>query len=218
MLMKNRVIIALPKGRLYETATELLGKSGIVIPPAPDGSRKLVFPDAEGRFEFVPLKPVDIPVYVESGTIDAGIVGSDVLRENEADVYEPVDLGIGRCRLVLAAPAGVRLSASGSLRVATKYPRTTERFFRNKQLHVHIVKLDGSVEIAPLLGLAEAIVDLVETGRTLRENGMNVVEDVASVSAKLIINRTSMKMKSADVRHLITQLDTVVYENPGQQN
>jgi len=213
--MKNRVLIALPKGRLYETGTELLGKAGIVIPPAAEGSRKLVFPDAGGRYEFVPLKPIDIPVYVESGTIDAGIVGSDILREIEADVYEPVDLGIGRCRLVLAAPSGVELRPAGSVRVATKYPRTTERFFRGKRLHVHIVKLDGSVEIAPLLGLADMIVDLVETGRTLRENGMHVVEDVASVSAKFIVNRTAMKTKSADVRHLISQLDTVVYENPG---
>lgn len=215
--MKNRVLIALPKGRLYEAGTELLGKAGIIIPPAAGGSRKLVFPDEGGRYEFVPLKPGDIPVYVESGTIDAGIVGSDVLREVEADVYEPVDLGIGICRMVLAAPAGTALPRGGSLRVATKYPRTTERYFRGKQLHVHIVKLDGSVEIAPLLGLADAIVDLVETGRTLRENGMHIVEDVAPVSAKLIVNRTAMKMKSGDVRHLITQLDTVVYENPGQQ-
>lgn len=216
--MKNRVRIALPKGRLYDTGMELLGKAGIIILPAADGSRKLVFPDTEGRYEFVPLKPIDIPVYVESGTIDAGIVGSDILRELDADVYEPVDLGIGRCRLVLAAPAGVPLPRAGSLRVATKYPRTTGRFFKGKQLHVHIVKLDGSVEIAPLLGLADAIVDLVETGRTLRENGMHIVEDVARVSAKLIVNRTAMKMKSDDVRHLITQLDAVVYENPGQQN
>ncbi len=216
--MKSRVLIALPKGRLYETGTELLGKAGIVIPPAASDSRKLVFSDAAARYGFVLLKPIDIPVYVESGTIDAGIVGSDILRELEADVYEPVDLGIGGCRMVLAAPSGVPLPRVGSLRVATKYPRTTERFFRGKQIHVHIVKLDGSVEIAPLLGLADAIVDLVETGRTLRENGMHIVEDVARVSAKLIVNRTAMKMKSEDVRHLITQLDTVVYENPGQQN
>lgn len=211
--MKRLVRIALPKGRVYEQAAALLGRAGIIIPSGADGSRKLVFPDAGGRFEFVPLKPVDIPVYVESGTIDAGIVGSDVLRELEADVYEPVDLGIGRCRMVLAAPGGVALSPAGSLRIATKYPRTTERFFRSKQLHVHIVKLDGSVEIAPLLGLADAIVDLVETGRTLRENGMHVVEEVAAVSAKLIVNRTAMKTKSADIRHLVTQLDTVVYED-----
>src|ERR1700690_4039102 len=120
--MKNRVLIALPKGRLYETGTGLLAKAGIIIPPAADGSRKLVFPDTGGRYEFVPLKPIDIPVYVESGTIDAGIVGSDILRELDADVYEPVDLGIGKCRLVLAAPAGVPLPRAGSLRVATKYP------------------------------------------------------------------------------------------------
>jgi ATP phosphoribosyltransferase len=216
--MKKKLLIALPKGRLYDAATALLSNAGIGISPSAEASRKLVFPDAAGRFEFVPLKPVDIPVYVESGTIDAGIVGSDILREVEANVYEPVDLGIGRCRLVLAAPAGAVLPRAVSLRVATKYPRTTELFFKGKRTHVHVVKLDGSVEIAPLLGLADAIVDLVETGRTLRENGMHVVEDVASVSAKLIVNRTAMKMKSADVRHLIAQLDKVVYENPGKQN
>jgi len=215
--MKNCVRIALPKGRLYDAGTALLARAGIGI-TAEDGSRKLVLSSADGRFEFIPLKPIDIPVYVESGTIDAGIVGSDILREIEADVYEPVDLGIGKCRLVLAAAPGLALPAAGSLRVATKYPRTTERFFRGKQLHVHIVKLDGSVEIAPLLGLADAIVDLVETGRTLRENGMRVVEDVSPVSAKLIVNRTAMKAKSTDLRHLITQLDTVVYENPGLQD
>jgi len=211
--MTRRVLIALPKGRLYDRATGLLARGGIKIPGADGTSRKLVLADEEGKYEFVPLKPVDIPVYVESGAMDAGIVGSDVLRELESDVYEPVDLGIGRCRMVLAAPESSVLPKGGALRVATKYPRTTERFFRDRHAHPHIVRLDGSVEIAPLLGLSDAIVDLVETGRTLRENGMRVVEEVAAVSAKLIVNRTAMKVKSADIRRLVTQLDTVVYED-----
>jgi len=212
--MSGPVLIALPKGRLYDRAIDLLGRGGIRIPDAAGASRKLVLADESGKFEFVPLKPVDIPVYVESGAMDAGIVGSDVLRELESDVYEPVDLGIGRCRMVLAAPETRALPKGGALRVATKYPRTTERFFRGKHAHPHIVRLDGSVEIAPLLGLADAIVDLVETGRTLRENGMRVVEEVATVSAKLVVNRTAMKVKSAEIRRLVTQLDTVVYEDP----
>ncbi len=205
--------IALPKGRLYDPALALLARAG--IRPAEDlnGSRKLVFPDADGRHEFVSLKPVDIPVYVESGAIDAGIVGSDVLREFESDVYEPLDLQIGKCAVVLAAPEGVEIAYEQHLRIATKYPRTAERFFKANNAHVHIVRLDGSVEIAPLLGLSDAIVDLVETGRTLRENGMRVIEEIARVSAKLIVNRTAMKMKAADVSRLISQLDTVVYAN-----
>jgi ATP phosphoribosyltransferase len=205
--------IALPKGRLYDQSLGLLDRAGVRPAEYQNGSRKLIFPDAEQKHEFVCLKPVDIPVYVESGAIDAGIVGSDVLRELESDVYEPLDLQIGRCGLVLAAPNGVEIAYDQHLRIATKYPRTAQRFFKANNSHVHIVKLEGSVEIAPLLGLADAIVDLVETGRTLRENGMRVVEEIARVSAKLIVNRTAMKMKSSDVTKLIAQLDAVVYAN-----
>jgi ATP phosphoribosyltransferase len=208
MSLNQRVIIALPKGRVYDQAKELLGRAGIAIPGSENGSRKLVFADESGRYDFVPLKPIDIPVYVESGAIDAGIVGTDILRELDSDVYEPVDLRIGLCRLVVAAPQGLQVSIRDLL------PRTAEHFFRSRNIHVHIVKLDGSVEIAPLLGLAEAVIDLVETGRTLRENGMRIVEEIAQVSAKLIINRTAMKMKSVDINHLINQMDRVVYENP----
>ena len=213
MSLNQQVMIALPKGRLYDQARGLLARAGIMMPESDNGSRKLVVSDASGRFDFVSLKPVDIPVYVESGAIDVGIVGTDILREIESDVYEPVDLKIGVCRLVVAAPSERELPLSQMVCIATKYPRTAERFFRGRNAHVHIVKLEGSVEIAPLLGLADAIVDLVETGRTLRENGMRVVEEVAAVSAKLIVNRTAMKMKSAAINHLITQLDAVVYEH-----
>ena len=214
MSLNQRVIIALPKGRVYDQAKELLGRAGIAIPESENGSRKLVFADESGRYDFVPLKPIDIPVYVESGAIDAGIGGTDILREQDSDVDEPADLRIGLCRRVVAAPQGLQVSIRDLLRVATKYPRTAEHFFRSRNIHVHIVKLDGSVEIAPLLGLAEAVIDLVETGRTLRENGMRIVEEIAQVSAKLIINRTAMKMKSVDINHLINQMDRVVYENP----
>jgi ATP phosphoribosyltransferase len=177
-------------------------------------SRKLTVQDLDGRFEFVALKPIDIPVYVESGAVDAGIVGSDVLRELECDVYEPLDLRIGRCRMVVAAPRGTTLGEDRQLTVATKYLRTAERHFRSRNMHVHVVRLDGSVEIAPLLGLADAIVDLVETGRTLRENAMDIVEEVAHVSAKLVVNRTAMKTRSAALGPLIEQLDSVVYAHP----
>lgn len=210
--MKQKLLIALPKGRLLDKSFELLSKAGIVVEPD-DGSRQLFIEDRDKTYRFVMLKPVDIPVYVESGVIDAGICGSDILRELDSDVNEPLDLQIGRCGLVVAGPADTEVSYRRNIHVATKYPRTAARFFKAKNAHVHIVKLEGSVEIAPLLGLADVIVDLVETGRTLRENGMRVIEEVSPVSAKLIVNRTAMKVKAQQVNNLISQFDRVVYAN-----
>ena len=211
--MSGQLRIALPKGRLYDQVVALLSKAGINALEEVNGSRRLITTDDASRCDFISLKPIDIPVYVESGAIDAGIVGSDILRELESDVYEPVDLQIGKCRMVVAVPEGADVSYEHSMRVATKYPKTADRFFRDRNAHARIVKLDGSVEIAPLLGLADAIVDLVETGRTLRENGMRVVEDVSAISAKLIVNRTAMKTKADALGKLISQLDAVVYAN-----
>ncbi len=211
--MNGKLLIALPKGRVYDPALALLAQAGIVVDPTAQASRALIFEDTAGRYQFVALKPVDIPVYVESGVIDAGIVGSDILREGDSDVNEPLDLQIGKCRLAVAGPDGKSVSYHHNIRVATKYPRTANRFFQARNAHVHIVRLEGSVEIAPLLGLADVIVDLVETGRTLRENGMSIIEEVAAVSSKLIVNRTAMKMKASAVSTLIADLDRIVYAN-----
>ena len=211
--MNGKLLLALPKGRVYDAAINILSRAAIDIDPGAQASRALLFEDTQHRYQFVALKPVDIPVYVESGVIDAGIVGSDILREADSDVNEPLDLRIGKCRLAVAGPDGKQVSYQQNISVATKYPRTASRFFSARNAHVHIVRLEGSVEIAPLLGLADVIVDLVETGRTLRENGMSIIEEVAAVSSKLIVNRTSMKMKAAAVNELITELDRVVYEN-----
>lgn len=211
--MNGDVRIAIPKGRLFDPALALLGRAGLYQEGDGRGSRKLVFGSGGEMPEYIALKPVDIPIYVEAGAVDAGIVGTDILRELGSDVYEPVDLRIGACRLVLAAPAGVTLAFDQGLRIATKYPRTAAEFFKSRNAHVHIVRLDGSVEIAPLLGLADAIVDLVETGRTLRDNGMLVVEEISRVTSKLIVNRTSMKMKSRNLGVCIQRIDAVVYAN-----
>jgi ATP phosphoribosyltransferase len=208
--MKN-ILVALPKGRVFDQAVRLLDRAGIRISDGQLQSRRLVVPDESGRYEFVTLKPIDIPVYVESGAIDAGIVGTDILRELESDVYEPLDLLIGKCKLSVAAPNDRGVSLQQHLRVATKYPKTADRFFKSRNAHMHIVKLDGSVEIAPLLGLADVIVDLVETGRTLRENGLHILDDIAPVSSKLIVNRTAMKIQAAGINQLVSQLDSVVY-------
>jgi ATP phosphoribosyltransferase len=209
--MNGTMLIALPKGRLYEKALRLLASAGVVVAEGGSSSRALLLEDTGGRFQFVQLKPVDIPVYVESGAIDAGIVGTDILRELESDVYEPLDLQIGECRMVVAGPHGTSLPYQQNLRVATKYPKTAGRFFLSRNAHIHIVRLEGSVEIAPQLGLAEVIVDLVETGRTLRENSMSILDEVAQVSAKLIVNRTAMKMKAAAVTTLLKDLDRIIY-------
>lgn len=211
--MIGPLTIGLPKGRLYERALDLLSRAGIAIELEPEQSRRLTFPDREHRLTFVALKPVDIPVYVEAGAIDAGITGSDVIREQGSDVFEPLDLRIGICRLVVAGPER-RNRNDGYLRVATKYPRTAERHFRARNAHVNVVRLEGSVEIAPLMGLSDVIVDLVETGNTLRENGLRILEEVGPVSAKLIVNRTSMKVKAVPLNTLVSQLDAAVYENP----
>jgi len=211
--MEHSILIALPKGRLFESALGLLDRASICPDGMENGSRKLTFPDKTGKYAFVALKPVDIPVYVESGVVDVGMVGSDILREQEPDVFEPLDLRIGLCRVALAGPAGQDISSASTLHVATKYPRTAERHCAARHVHAHIVKLEGSVEIAPLLGLADVIVDLVETGRTLRENGLTIIEEIASVSTKLIVNRTVMKTKAFEMQELLANLDRVVYAN-----
>jgi ATP phosphoribosyltransferase len=206
------LLFALPKGRLQDVVLDLLGRGGVVVERA-GISRRLTFPDRDGRFAFVSLKPADVPVYVESGAADVGVAGSDVLREFEPDVYEPLDLRVGLCTLVVATPLDQPLVEGGHWRIATKYPRTAARYFAERNSHVHIVKLEGSVEIAPQLGLADAIVDLVETGRTLKENGLVVTDTIAPISAKLIVNRTAMKTKREGVQRLLADLDGVIYAN-----
>jgi len=209
--MNDRILIALPKGRLFDPTLDLFAKAGIGIAPSEEASRRLTFFDVSGQFEFVALKPADIPVYVETGAADAGVVGSDILRESDPDVFEPIDLRIGVCQLVVAAPATTDVPALQHLHIATKYPRTPAKFFGARNIHPQIFKLEGSVEIAPILGLADAIVDLVETGRTLRDNGLVIVEEVARVSAKTIVNRTAMKTKNKALQDMLQQLDRVVY-------
>lgn len=201
------VTVALSKGKLLPGTEALFRRCAL---PFPIGdSRRLVVPASHLRFLFV--KDADVPTYVEHGVADCGIAGRDVLLESGSDVLEPVDLGFGRCRLVVAAPAGKgfapdRLSGA---RVATKYPRVARAHFLGRGLAVEVVKLAGSVEIAPGLGLADCIVDVVETGRTLLENGLEVVETVAESSARLIVNRASFHARRDAVQQLIHTLQAV---------
>ena len=218
-MVTDLIAVALPTGRLFPEAVDLfvaLGSAGV---KTLRDSRRLTVEDRAAGLRFLALKPVDIPVYVEHGAADMGIVGKDLLLEQGRDVYEPLDLGFGACRLVVAEPASSRMhevpQAVSCLRVATKYPRLTERHFSQKGIQVEIVHLSGSVELAPTMGLAERVVDLVDTGRTLRENGLVEVEEILRASARLIVNRASLKTGYQAIQKVIDGLQERVLARRG---
>ena len=199
--------LALSKGKLLAGATDLFRRAGVPFPEDP--GRRLVVDDGGLRFLFV--KDADVPTYVEHGVADCGIAGRDVLLEAGSDVYEPLDLGFGRCRLVVARPRGARGDTrSSALRVATKYPRTAARHFLERGVSVEVVGLAGSVELAPGLGLSDCIVDVVETGGTLDANGLEAVEEVAASSARFIVNRASYHARRDEVAALMDRLREAV--------
>jgi ATP phosphoribosyltransferase len=206
--VKTLLTLALPKGRLLDGALELL--AGLGVEGVDADSRKLIFTDARRGLRLLFLKPADVPAYVAYGAADLGIVGKDILLEQVPDVYEPLDLGFGVCRLVIAEPRELWERDDPAkwswVRVATKYPRLTEEYFSERGVQVEIVRLDGSIELAPLIGLAERIVDLVQTGETLRANGLVEVAEIARSTARLIVNRASMKTEHAAVTGLIDQM------------
>jgi len=206
--VKTGLTLARPKGRLLDPAIELLRELGVsAIDPE---SRKLIFKDPGRGLEILLLKPADVPAYVTYGAADLGIVGRDILLEQEPDVYEPLDLGFGFCRLVVAEPRELWERDDPSkwswVRVATKYPRLTEEYFSSRGIQVEIVRLDGSIELAPLVGLAERIVDLVQSGETLRANGLVEVAEITRSTARVIVNRASMKTEYAAVTQLIEDM------------
>jgi ATP phosphoribosyltransferase len=206
--------LALPKGRLLDPALDLLGRLG--IRGLDEDTRRLLIADPARDLRFIFLKPADIPTYVQYGAADLGIVGKDILAEQEPDVYEPVDLGFGHCRLVGAEPGelGERDDPArwSWVRVATKYPVLTERYFSARGIQVESIRLDGSIELAPLVGLAERIVDLVQSGETLRANGLVEVAEILTSTARLIVNRAALKTAHAQVNALI---DAVRAETAG---
>lgn len=204
--------IAIGKGRLQDAALELCARAGIVVANEALESRRLAVEDSLGRYRFIFVKPADVPVYVEHGIADCGVVGRDVFLEADADLLMPLDLKLARCRMVVAAQTGDALATRGMLRVATKYPRTATSYFGERGIPVEIIQLAGSVELAPVLGLADCIVDLVETGRTLKENGLNVVAEVFESTARLVVNRASYQLKSAAITELIQLLTNAMNE------
>lgn len=201
--------IALSKGRLAELSIELFEKAGIDCAVLKDDSRKLILTDEINKIRFFLVKPSDVPTYVDYGAADIGIVGRDTILEEGRNLYEVLDLGFGKCRMCVAGPVELKgkLDSIPNKRVATKYPRIAKEYFQRKKLEsIEVIHLNGSVELAPLVGLAEVIVDIVESGRTLKENGLDVLETIAHISARMVVNRVSMKMESDRIGSLINSV------------
>ena len=204
------LILAMPKGRIHEEAVALLGKAGYDLSASLRETRKLVH-DCNGIRVLV-VKPTDVPTYVEYGAADIGIAGRDTLEEDGRDLYEPLDLGIGACRLAVAEPVARPVDERGHvhIRIATKYPNCTRRWLQQRGLTAEIIKLYGSVELGPLTGLADRIVDLVSSGETLRQNELREVETIMEVTSRLVINRASLKLRGSEVETLVRRLRGVL--------
>ena len=203
------ITIALSKGRLAEKALDLLEAAGYDVSAGREESRKLILEDEKTGLRFIMAKPADVPTYVEYGAADIGVVGKDTLLEEGRNLYEVIDLGFGACRMCVCGPVSLKgkLDQIPNKRVASKYPNITRAYFEGtKKDSVEIIKLNGSVELAPLIGLSEVIVDIVESGRTLKENGLDVLEVVADISARVVVNRVSMKMKEAEIVPMLDAL------------
>lgn len=210
--MKN-IKIALTKGRLEKAAVTMFESIGVDCTELKDKGRKLIFHNEEYNIDFVLVKAADVLTYVEHGVADIGIVGKDTLMEENKNFYEVVDLKVGKCKFIVAALPDSKLNEGYTTkRIATKYPNVARNYFRSKGQDVELIKIEGSVELAPILGLSDAIMDIVETGTTLKENGLVVVEEVCDISARMIVNRASMKMKREEIGNLINKVQKYVDE------
>jgi ATP phosphoribosyltransferase len=219
---KDKIVVAIPKGKLGDKAFAVLKAAGLPVEGIEEDSRKLSYEYPNQHVKYLICRPTDIPVYVEYGAADIGIVGKDTLEETDADVFELVDLGFGYCKFVVALPQTsldeiIRVKGTYNIRclngkrVATKFPRIAEKYFSAKGLQVEVVKLHGNIELAPAVGLAEMIVDLVSTGRTLKENNLIAVEEIFEATARLIANRVSYKMKNARILELANNCQQLIH-------
>ena len=208
--------IALTKGRLASKTLELLEKTGMTCEEMKDkNTRKLIFVNEEKKLRFFLAKGPDVPTYVEYGAADIGVVGKDTILEEGRKLYEVLDLGFGKCRMCICGPESARelLESNRLIRVATKYPNIAKDYFLNKKHQtVEIIKLNGSIELAPIVGLSEVICDIVETGSTLRENGLKVLEEVCPLSARMVVNQVSMKMENERISAMIQDLKRIIRE------
>lgn len=206
--MRERLTIAMPKGRIFNDAVELLYQAGFRLPPEFDDSRKLIIDVPEENFRFILAKPMDVPTYVEHGVADLGIAGKDVLLEEERNVYELLDLKISACYLAVAGLPNTKMNDIAP-KIATKYPNVASAYFREQGEQVEIIKLNGSIELAPLIGLADRIVDIVSTGRTLKENGLVEYEKIVEVTSRLIVNPASFQLKDDRICELVERLSEI---------
>ena len=207
-MISETVSFALPKGRLAEQTVELFVNRGVCGPDVVDfSSRKLIFEDKDAGVNFLLIRNSDVTTYVEHGAADFGVVGADVLTEAESPLYEFYDLGFGACRMSVAAPDAEQYLYTHNMRVATKYPNITKRFFADKGVFIEVIKLYGSIELAPLTGLADYIVDLVESGETLRKNGLSEVEVMMSSSARLVGNPNLVRAKYERIKEILSVLE-----------
>ena len=207
--MSTMINVALPKGRLGEKVYKMFEEAGYGCPDIFEG-RKLVFESKDSGVRYFWVKPSDVPIYVERGAADIGVAGKDILLEHEPNVYELKDLGVGKCRMVVAAPKGFTDNPEYPLRVATKFVNIAQDYYSSVGRDIDIIQLNGSIEIAPILGLSDVIVDIVETGSTLRENGLEVLEEICPLSARMIVNPVSMQMEQERIKNLIMQIRQVL--------
>ena len=198
--------IALPKGRLGEKVYAMFEAAGFECPSIKENNRKLIFENTEKQVRYFWVKPSDVAIYVERGAADIGVAGKDILLEYEPDVYELLDLNLGKCRMAVAAPADFRDNENRTLRVATKFTNIAAAYYAGIGRQIDIIKLHGSIELAPILGLSDVIVDIVETGTTLKENNLAVMQTILPVSARLIANKASFQFKGQQIESLLDQV------------
>lgn len=207
---RQMINVALPKGRLGEKVYSMFAAAGYEAPELLDPGRKLIFTNEEAGVSFFWVKPSDVAIYVERGAADVGVVGKDILLEGGSDVYELLDLGIGRCRMMVAGPKDWEDNTDRTLRVATKFPRIASKYYTDRSRDIDIIKLNGSIEIAPILGLSDVIVDIVETGNTLRANDLEPKEKIVDISARFIANKAIYNFKSGEIGRIVSALSESV--------
>ena len=204
--------IALPKGRLGEKVYEMFERAGYECPSIKENNRKLIFENTEKQVRYFWVKPSDVSIYVERGAADIGVAGKDILLEYEPDVYEFLDLDIGKCRMAVAARKGFHDDGQRTLKVATKFTNIARQYYSSICRDIDIIKLNGSIELAPILGLSDVIVDIVETGTTLKENDLEVVQTIVPISARLIANKASFRFKTAEIEEIVRKMKAQVEE------
>ncbi len=213
--MDNTISVALPKGRLGEKVYRIFESAGYGCPEILEDSRKLIFENAETGIRFFWAKPSDVAIYVEHGAADIGVAGLDILLEHEPEVFELLDLGLGRCRMAVAGKKGAADLRGKTLRVATKFPNITAKYFAEQSREIEIIKLNGSIELAPIVRLSDVIADIVETGKTLKENDLEVLETICDISARLIVNKASFRFKTRAIEELCAKIREYVTNQMG---